>query len=86
MKFLAALTIIAIGTAALPGETGEFQTVRYEQQCREYKQRGVFGLGGTRVPTSDGRVLKQCRQCKITVRRFFPDKKECEPWPALPNQ
>lgn len=60
------------------------QQVRYEQDCRDYKQRGLFGIGGIRPPTSDGRVLKQCRQCKI-VKKFGVNVKDCEPWPATPN-
>lgn len=60
------------------------QTRPAPDECRDYRQPGVFG-GGVRPSTPSGRTLTQCRKCWYEVRRFMWDKKVCEPWPTLPN-
>lgn len=84
MRLILSLAVITCTAVVALPQPAHAQQVRSEQECREYKQRGGL-FSSPRLPTSDGRVLRQCRQCKITVKKLFPDKKDCEPWPPLPN-
>lgn len=82
---LAALGFSFVVNSAVYGAAAAQQRRAAPNDCRDYKQKGGFGIGGVRPSTSDGRVLTQCRECWYEVRRFFPDKKVCAPWPVLPN-
>lgn len=84
MRKMAAVALtIATACAAVPAQA---QQTRTDRECKVYQQRGVPGARGSgRLPTSDDRTLQICRTCTVTVRRFFPDKRVCEPWPTLPN-
>ena len=78
----ASLALLSSGLSPVNAQSAQ---VRTEKECRDYKVKGAFGIGGIKPPTTDGRKLTECRTCRITVRRFFLDKKVCEAWPALPN-
>ena len=81
-----AIVSLALLPSAFSPVSGQNAQVRTEKECRDYKVKGAFGIGGIKPPTTDGRKLTECRICRITVRRLLPDKKVCEPWPALPNR
>jgi hypothetical protein len=77
--FLGAFMLLPLSSKA------SAQQVYMKQECKPYEQRGVPGAGGMPLRGSNGKPLMVCRTCRITVKRFWPDKKECPPWPLLPN-
>jgi hypothetical protein len=84
------LTAVGIAALVVPVSSSEYGSAAAQQtrpapnECRDYRQPGIFG-GGIKPSTSNGRTLTQCRRCWYEVRKFMWDKKVCEPWPTLPN-